>query len=138
MDTLNEQGAEGQAVGNEPLATSSIDTTTSATVTSTADAGSNSSDGLATTNSGAVDISTDADVGNVAASPVAAPSASDTSSSAQPASLVVDTADTAAQEHPAHSAITRLERLIERVSSDFLKEGQALIAAARAEIDKLI
>lgn len=138
MDTLNEQGAEGASVGNEPPATSSTDTTTSAIAPSTLDAGSNSSDGLVTTNSGEAAISTDADVGNVSASPVAASFASDTSSSALPASPVIDTGDTAAQEHPAHSAITRLERLIERVSSDFLKEGQALIAAARAEIDKLI
>lgn len=136
MDTLNEQGAEGQAVGNEPPATSSTDTTTLPMAQT--DVGSSSSVGLATSNSGEPAISTNADVGNVAASPVADSSASDTSSSVQPVSPAPVTADTDAQEHPAHSAITRLERLIERVSSDFLKEGQALIAAARAEIDKLI
>lgn len=138
MDTLNEQGAEGAAVGNEPLATSSTDTTISSIAPNTNDAGSNSSDGQPATSAGEPGGFTDADVGNVAASPVVVPSASDTSSSVQPASPALVTADTDAQEHPAHSAITRLERLIERVSSDFLKEGQALIAAARAEIDKLI
>lgn len=138
MDTLNEQGAEGAAVGNEPPATSSTDTTIAPTAPSTPGAGLNSSDGLVTTSYGEAAGFTDADVGNVAASPVVASSASDISSSVQPVSPAPVTADTDAQEHPAHSAITRLERLIERVSSDFLKEGQALIAAARAEIDKLI
>lgn len=138
MDTLNEQGAEGTAVGNEPPATSSTDMTTSSIAPSTNDAGLSSSDGQPVTSAGEPAGFTDADVGNVAASPVVASSASDTSSSVQPALPAPVTADTDAQEHPAHSAITRLERLIERVSSDFLKEGQALIAAARAEIDKLI
>lgn len=138
MDTLNEQGAEGAAVGNEPPATSSTDTTISSIAPNTNDAGSSSSDGQPVTSDGEPVGFTDADVGNVAASHVVASSASDTSSYVQPVSPAPVIADTAAQEHPAHSAITRLERLIERVSSDFLKEGQALIAAARAEIDKLI
>lgn len=138
MDTPNEQGAEGQQAGNAPLATSSTDMTISSIAQSTLDAGSSSLDGQPGTSAGEPVGFTDADVGNVVASPVVEPSASDTSSSVLPASPAPVTGATAAQEHPAHSAITRLERLIERVSSDFLKEGQTLIAAARAEIDKLI
>jgi hypothetical protein len=40
--------------------------------------------------------------------------------------------------HPAHEATNALERFMERISNDFLKEGKALVAAVRAEVDKLV
>lgn len=79
-------------------------------------------------------------VPNASASSAASGPASDTASSAPTAPLDSGTVglQAPATEHPAHGAITRIEKLFERVSADFLRESQALIALARAEVDKLL
>jgi hypothetical protein len=71
-------------------------------------------------------------------SPVGIVSASVTQPSVNPAPLDAGTKATPDAEHPAHSIITRIEKLFERVSTDFLKEGKALVALARTEINKLL
>lgn len=76
--------------------------------------------------------------GEGAVSPAADTSASGISSSAPSASPDAGTGAPLDAEHPAHSVLTRIEKFVERVSSDFLKEGKALVVAARAEVDKLL